>query len=127
MDLPTEIIHQIVKSLPRHVQQLLILFQPHPLGQVASYAYFSTLSLHFGVRNNHRWHITTEDERNSKNPELLEWHNKRSSEILTCIIDGGNFATRVKKLKIYTPGSADSDGLADQICTSSCICVNPLH
>ena len=44
----------------------------------------------------------------------------KSHKIFTSIIDGSNFATRVKKLKIYTPGSADSDNSKDQISTSQC-------
>jgi hypothetical protein len=126
MDFPIEILHQIVLYLPRHTQHLLILLQPHPLGQIASYIYFSTLSLHFGVRSLHKWHIISPKERQlgSNNPVLFEWHAKRSREILTSIIDGSNFATRVKKLKIYAPGSADSDNSKDQIGMSQCVFIS---
>lgn len=57
LDLPIELLYEIVLYLPRHILKLLLLFQPHPLGRIASYTYFSSLTLHFGVSSNaHRFY-----------------------------------------------------------------------
>jgi hypothetical protein len=108
------------------MQHLLILLQPHTLRQIASYIYFSMLSLHFGVCSLHWWHIIIKKDRQlrSNNPVWFEWHTRRSHKILTSIIDGSSFATRVKKLKIYAPGLADSDNSKDQIGMSQCVFIS---
>ena len=49
MLLPAEILHEIAQYLPCHILKSLLIFQPHPLGKITSYVYFSTLSLHLGV------------------------------------------------------------------------------
>lgn len=87
---PVECLYNIVHNLRRQDLQSLLLYQPHPLQQIAFYLYFSTLSLHFGVRSLHRWHFPTDHEKESENninDDLLQWHNKRSQEILMAIID----------------------------------------
>lgn len=110
--LPIETLHNIVLYLPRHILRSLLTFQPHPLGQIASYVYFSTLSLHFGVRPHHQWYLGTEIDGQQEDLDLLEWHDRRSHEILTTIIEGGaNFAHKVRRLKIYAPGSLADDEL----------------
>lgn len=110
-NLPIEIFQLIAQNLPRHILKTLLVLQPHPLGQVASYIYFSTLSLHFGVYHHHWWYLINFQEHLLKNHGLPEWHKKRSYDILMSIKGGGDFAKRVKRLKIYAPGSSDSNQL----------------
>ena len=105
--LPIELLQEIVLYLPRHILRSLLLFQPHPLGRIASFIYFSSLTLHFGVNGNHLWHPFS-----SHSPEddvvkkvLEERHEKRSHEILEAMINGAHFANSVQTLKIYAPGS----------------------
>jgi hypothetical protein len=44
--------------------------------------------------------------------KLLEWHNRRSHEILMEIIGGkAGFSCKVQRFKIYAPGSMNSDDL----------------
>jgi len=106
--LPTETLHEIARYLPRYVLKSLLLFQPHPVGQVASYVYFSTVSLHFGVRDNYgSWES---DETSA----LMEWHDKRSFDILMTIAANNDFAKKVQTLKIYSPGMKDADPLVFQ-------------
>lgn len=47
--------------------------------------------------------------------ELTNWHAKRSYEILTNIIGGSDFARRIRRLKIYAPGSTGSDQLVSEM------------
>lgn len=116
--LPVETLHDIVLYLPRYTLRSLLVFQPHPLGNVASYVYFSTLSLHFGIRCNHRWYFGNQHEQTVEDLELLEWHNRRSHEILTTIIGGeAGFSCKVQRLKIYAPGSTNSDDLEPEMGT----------
>lgn len=111
--LPTETLNQIALYLPRRVLKSLLDFQPHPFGQIASYLYFSTLSLHFGVRDFDRYEIGW-----GESPEavaLREWHDKRSHSILMTIVEDDNFAKRIQTLKIYCPGLEDADTLVFQM------------
>ena len=114
--LPVETLHEIVLYLPRYTLRSLLEFQPHPLGNVASYVYFSMLSLHFGVRCIHRWHFGNMCGQTAEDLKLLEWHNRRSHEILTTIIGGSaGFSCKVQRLKIYAPGSTNSDDLEPEM------------
>ena len=98
--LPVETLHEIVLYLPRHSLRGLLLLQPHPLGQVASYVYFSTLSLRFGICQSYlSWCVQTDDP-------LTLWHQKRSIEILEAIINDANFASRVKRLNLSAVGDS---------------------
>ena len=103
--LPTETLHEIALYLPRYVLKSLLLFQPHPFGRIASYLYFSVLSLHFG-EGDLGW---------TAMEELNEWHNKRSRDILMAVIEDNDFAKRVQTLKIYSPGSEDTEPLVFQM------------
>jgi len=115
MPLAMETLHDIVLYLPRHVLKRLLLFQPHPLGQIASYVYFSMLSLHLGVSNLHLRYIGIGSELR-RDDGLIEWHKRRSQQILQAIIENDQFARRVRTLKIYVPRSAeDSDTLTFQM------------
>ena len=113
--LPNETLHEIALYLPRHVLKSLLFFQPHPVGQIASDLFFSTLSLHFGVhdsdRNSHslNWGIANGVE------GLIEWHENRSYGILMTIVENNDFAKKVQPLKIYSPGSRDTDALVFQM------------
>jgi hypothetical protein len=107
--LPAETLQQIVLYLPRQTLQTLLLVQPHPLGQIASHVFFSKISLHFGVRCYHKWHLGVMHKKVIDNPELLDWHNKRSHEILMHIVENDQFANRVQTLKIYAPDLGNSD------------------
>jgi hypothetical protein len=111
--LPTETLHEIALYLPRHVLKSLLFFQPHPVGRVASYLYFSVVSLHFGVRDSDRYSSIWGES--NEMIELTEWHEKRSYGILMAIIENNDFAKRVQRLKIYSPGSKDTDALTFQI------------
>ena len=110
--LPTETFHEIVRYLPRDSLKTLLLFQPHPLGQIASYVYFSTLALHFGMRKTHL--ITEAEPRGRLGPlvddPLTVWHQKRSDEILKTILNDANFATKIVRLKLYVIGESDQLG-----------------
>lgn len=112
--LPTETLHEIALYLPRHVLKSLLLFQPHPVGRIASYLYFSVVSLYFGVRDGDYWYINVWGE-SSEMAALVEWHEKRSHDILMAIIENDDFAKRVQTLKIYSPGSKDTDALTFQM------------
>jgi hypothetical protein len=104
--LPNETLHEIVLYLPRHVLKSLLLFQPHPVGQIASDLYFSKLSLHFGARDKYK-----------EMDALAKWHDERSRDILLTIVEKSSFAKKVQTLKIYSPGSKDTDALTFQIGT----------
>ena len=108
MTFAIEILHEIVLYLPRHILKCLLLFQPHPLGQIASYVYFSTLSLHLGVSSLHKRYIGSCDEL-WRNDELIDWHKKRSQQILETIVENDQFAKRVQKLKIYAPSPSSAE------------------
>jgi hypothetical protein len=116
MPLAMETLHEIVLYLPRHVLKRLLLFQPHPLGQIASYVYFSMLSLHLGVSNLHLRYIGVGSDPR-RDDGLIEWHKRRSLQILQTIIENDQFARRVQTLKIYAPSHSaeDSDTLAFQM------------
>jgi hypothetical protein len=111
--LPTETLHEIVLYLPRHVLKSLLLFQPHPVGRIASYLYFSMVSLHFGVRDYGRY--TSSWGESNEVAVLRKWHDKRSHDILMAIIENNDFAKRVQTLKIYSPGPTDTDALVFQM------------
>lgn len=110
--LPTETFHEIVRYLPRYSLKTLLLFQPHPLGQIASYVYFSTLALHFGMRKTRL--MLEAGSRGRLGPlvddPLIIWHQKRSDEILKNILNNANFATRIVRLKLYAIGDSDQLG-----------------
>jgi hypothetical protein len=92
----------------------LAIFQPHPLGKIASHVYFSMLSLHLGVFRYQMGHMymysgyESDDERD----ELMKWHNKRSHDILITIMES-DFGNRIQKLRIYagSDGQTDTSGL----------------
>jgi hypothetical protein len=120
VSLPTEILHEVALYLSRHVLnlKLLLLFQPHPLGQVASDLFFSVLTLHFGIRILPTWLMFTNDiswngELVPANDLLTKWHEKRSNEILTTIINDAAFAKKIRRSKLYALG--DLDELAPQL------------
>lgn len=102
--IPAEILHEIALYLPRHILKSLMIFQPHPLGKIASYVYFSTLSsLHLGVIGmSTQCTIREPPEHHDK---LVTWHNKRSLNILKTIMDS-EFGKRIQKLIIYSACSA---------------------
>lgn len=107
--LPVETMHQIALCLPRQTLRTLLQFRPHYIGQVASYVFFSRLSLHFGVDCTYRWHSGIRYEKEAPDPELLRWHNNRSYQILMHIVADNSFANRVWKLKIYVPDMEQSE------------------
>lgn len=105
--LPIEILQEIVLYLPRHILRSFLPFQPHPLGRIASYIYFSSLTLHFGVYGTHKWHpfSWTHPPGDDVAKKVLEKrHEKRSHEILEAMIKGGHFTNNVQTLKISAPG-----------------------
>jgi hypothetical protein len=113
--LPYEILHEIALYLPRRVLKCLLLFQPHPVGRIASDLFFSTLSLHFGVRDSDRYTPFRNWGQAYGMEALIEWHEKRSYDILMTIIENDNFAKKVRTLKVYSPCSRDTDPLIFQM------------
>jgi hypothetical protein len=119
--LPVELWTEIISYLPRYNLKPLLIFQPHPLGKIASHIYFSTLSLHLGVFGSQllcydmyrSWYEST-DEFVKGREELIKWHNKRSRDILTTIVES-DFGNRIQKLKIYAGSDDETDTLALQI------------
>jgi hypothetical protein len=119
--LPAELWAEIISYLPRYTLKSLLIFQPHPLGIIASHNYFSTLSLHLGVSRCHRRYVhicgnhwDPDDESVKWHDELMKWHNKRSHDILITIVES-DFGNRIQKLRIYA-GQTDTLGLQMGVC-----------
>jgi hypothetical protein len=119
--LPVELWTEIISYLPRYNLKRLLIFQPHPLGKIASHIYFSTLSIHLGAfrsqllyYNRYRSWCESTDEFVKGRDELIKWHNKRSRDILTTIVES-DFGNRIQKLKIYAGSDDQTDTLAFQI------------
>ena len=74
------------------------------------------LSLHLGVSNLHLRYIGVGSDPR-RDDGLIEWHKRRSLQILQTIIVNDQFARRVQTLKIYAPSHSaeDSDALAFQM------------
>jgi hypothetical protein len=118
--LPVETLHEIALYLPRYILKSLFIFQPHPLGKTASYVYFSELSLYLGNFGLPRQYMGYEPQGN--NDKLAMWHNQRSRNILTTIVES-DFGNRIQKLRIYAAYSGSgnhTDVLESQISKSVC-------
>src|ERR1700691_615469 len=118
--LPAETLHEIAMYLPRYILKTLLVFQPHPLGKIASYVYFSKLSLYLGVPGIPLRYMGHEPQ--GSNDELVMWHNRRSSDILMAIVES-DFGKRIQKLRVYAACSGSenhTDMLALQIGESVC-------
>jgi hypothetical protein len=96
--LPVEILHEIVFYLPRYILKSFLVFQPHPLGKIASYVYFSKLSLYLGILGLPLRYMGHEPQ--GSDDELVMWHNRRSHDILTTIVES-DFGKRIQKLRVY--------------------------
>ena len=118
--MPAKTLWQIILYLSQQTLKTVLLVPAPPPGtnrcpHVLFQALPALLSLHFGIHCYHKWHLGVLHKAVSNNPELLDWHNKRSHEIFMHIIESDRFANRVHTLKIYAPSSGDSDMLWPEI------------
>jgi hypothetical protein len=67
-----------------------LLYIAHPLRQVASELFFQHVFLHFVSK-----------ETTAVNKELIEWHSRRTIEIITRISRDDSFANRLRTLKVH--------------------------
>lgn len=108
--LPVELWTEIMFYLPRYILKSLLIFQPHPLGRIASHIYFSILSLRLGTSRYYEQYMEEFTSCWESNDDTsVEWHNKRSHDILVTIVES-DFGNRVQKLRIdaATEGQADT-------------------